>query len=69
MDNRYLSLEQQIVDLETSLRLIEERKSEFVDPTTIPLDLIKAEREKHARLEELIAQRAAERCGVPVSRS
>ncbi|MFN8468424.1 MAG: NACHT domain-containing protein [Caldilineaceae bacterium] len=58
MDNRYLSLEQQIVDLETSLRLIEERKSEFVDPTTIPLDLIKAEREKHARLEELIAQRA-----------
>jgi hypothetical protein len=44
------SLNKQIVNVEENLRLIQERKSEYVQETTIPLQLIRDERQLLAKL-------------------
>ena len=46
-------LQRQISEVEGNLRLIEERKAEFVDFTAIPLDLVKNEKRLQDQLEEL----------------
>ena len=46
-------LQSQIDKVEQSLRLIEERKSEYTLKTDIPLDLIREEEEKRERLSDL----------------
>lgn len=46
-------LEAQIAEVEKNLRLIEERKDEYVEKTHIPLDLIRDERLQQERLGEL----------------
>lgn len=47
------SLHRQLADAEANLRLIAERKAEFVLSTDIPLQLIKEERELKARIADL----------------
>ena len=56
MSEQYLSLDQQIANIEANIRLIEERKSEYAEITAIPLDLIRDERSQRARLQELLTQ-------------
>jgi hypothetical protein len=51
--NEIEHIQSQITEVERSLRLIEERKNQFIDPKAIPLDTIAAEREQQDRLEEL----------------
>lgn len=50
-------LESQIEEVEESLRLVDERKDEFVHHRAIPLDLIKDENRLRRRLEELNRRR------------
>ncbi len=57
MADTYASLDKQIAEIEANLRLIEERKSEFVEAQKIDLDLIKNERKLQAQLAELRARR------------
>ncbi len=45
MNDTRQSLEAQLANVAESLRLITERKSEYVEATSIPLDLVKNERE------------------------
>ena len=47
---------QQIAELRKNLELIEVRKSEFVEPTAIPLQLVKTEEQTRARLAALEQQ-------------
>lgn len=56
MSEQYLSLDQQIANIEANIRLIEERKSEYAEITAIPLDLIRDERSQRARLQELLTR-------------
>ncbi len=51
------SIENQIRNTEENLRLIEERKSQFVMDTNIPMELIKDERDKRNRLTYLYGHR------------
>ena len=63
MNDTRSSLEAQLANVEASLRLIAERKSEYVEATSIPLDLVKSERELLARRDDLarrLAQLAAD---------
>lgn len=57
MSEQHLSLDQQIANVEANIRLIEERKSEYVESTAIPLDLIRDERTQQARLQQLFTLR------------
>jgi len=50
------ALHKQIENLERNLQLIQERKTEFVLPSEIPLQLIRDERETQQRLAELHRQ-------------
>lgn len=50
------SLEYQLAESYTSLRLIEERRAEFVQETDIPLTLIKDERRLRQRIAEIEAR-------------
>ena len=62
MNDTRSSLETQLANVAESLRLIAERKSEYVEATSIPLDLVKSERELLARRDDLarrLAQLAA----------
>ncbi len=47
------SLCRQLAEARENLRLIQERKSEYVMATSVPLDLIKEERRTKERIEEL----------------
>ncbi|MCX6032664.1 MAG: hypothetical protein NT169_25685 [Chloroflexi bacterium] len=47
------SLQRQLVGLRENLRLIEERMSEFVEFTAVPLQLVKNKRQTEARIAEL----------------
>ena len=63
-------IQKQIDELQENLKLIEVRKSEFVESTAIPLQLIKTEeqtRAKLAALEEALQQ--ATRARYPPSRA
>jgi hypothetical protein len=53
MNDTRSSLEAQLANVAESLRLIAERKSEYVEATSIPLDLVKTERELLARQADL----------------
>jgi len=53
MDEKLQSLRKQLAEAEYNLRLIQERKSEFVLETDIPLQLIKEERRLLKLIEEL----------------
>ncbi|OIO98615.1 MAG: hypothetical protein AUK03_01010 [Anaerolineae bacterium CG2_30_64_16] len=53
MNDTRKSLEAQLANVTESLRLIEERKSEYVEATSVPLDLVKNERELLARQDDL----------------
>ncbi len=50
------TIKKQIENYKVSLRIISERKSEFVSPTDIPLDLVKNELELNRKLDELRMQ-------------
>lgn len=50
------SLRRQLAEARENLHLIQERKSEFVMSTNVPLDLIKEERRTKRRIEELEQQ-------------
>jgi len=50
------SLRRQLAEARENLLLIQERKTEFVEETRIPLDLIKDERRTEKRIEELEQQ-------------
>jgi hypothetical protein len=52
------SLERQLAELRENLRLVEERKSEFVEETEVPLQLIKNERRLRERVAEIEARLA-----------
>lgn len=56
--NKIQTLRQQIDNLEENLRLIAERKSEYVEPSSIPLQLKRDARETYRQLEELRTQLA-----------
>jgi hypothetical protein len=56
MNRRIQSLRKQIAEIEENMRLIAERKSEYVQETDIPVQLIKEERRLEARLAELQTQ-------------
>lgn len=63
MNDARKSLEAQVAHVAENLRLIAERKSEYVEATSIPLDLVKRERELLVEQEELrrrLAQLAAD---------
>ncbi len=51
------SLQRQLVEAEENLRLIQERKAEYVQTTDIPLQLIKDERRLEDQIADLQAQR------------
>ena len=53
LDDEIRSLRKQIAEGEENLLLIQERKSEFVQETAIPLQLEKDERRLERRLSEL----------------
>ena len=58
MNNTFISLHNQIAETESDLRLIQARKSDYVQETDIPLDLIKAERRLETRLADLRSRQA-----------
>jgi hypothetical protein len=57
MPETYASLDKQIAEIEDSLRAIEERISEFAEPTAVPLDVVKSKRKLEAQLAGLRARR------------
>ncbi|NJL06744.1 MAG: ATP-binding protein [Chloroflexaceae bacterium] len=59
------SLERQRDDLRESLRLIAERKTAYVSPTDVPLQLLRDERERQRELDELERKIAALGCDTP----
>ena len=56
MNDALKSLEAQLTNVEESLRLIAERKSEYIEATSIPLDLVKNEQRLMAERERLLAE-------------
>jgi hypothetical protein len=58
MENTILSLQEQLAQAEERLRLVQERKDEYVEPTSIPLDLIRTERHWKKRIADLQARLA-----------
>ncbi|RLC60713.1 MAG: hypothetical protein DRI48_11605 [Chloroflexi bacterium] len=53
MNNTVQSLHRQLVEAEENLQLVQERKSEYVSPVDIPLQLIKDERRLERRIRYL----------------
>ena len=58
MDDRRASLQKQLAEAQEHLLLVQERMSEHVDPTKIPLELTSLERRWEKRIAELEAQLA-----------
>lgn len=58
MDNKRASLQKQLAEAKKHLLLVQERMTEYVDPTKIPLEQTRLERHWQAQITELEAQLA-----------
>lgn len=58
MTNTFASLDNQIAEIEANLRLIRERKAQYVLPTDIPLQLIREEKKAEEELHQLRGRRS-----------